>query len=76
MGREPTTGAGAQMRTHPPIFDRLTLRCDPYGAVNVLARRLAHREPSSALAADIERLWIRHRLPRFPNYRSQGRDES
>lgn len=52
------------MRTHPPIFKRLTTRLETRHPVNVLARRLAHQETSKAIAADIERLWIRHRLPR------------
>lgn len=59
------------MRTHPPIFNRLSNQCDPYGAVNVLARRLAHREMSSAITAELDRLWVKHKLPRFTNYRPE-----
>lgn len=32
------------MRTHPPLFDALTSRLDPQHPVNVLARKIAHRE--------------------------------
>ena len=62
------------MKTHPPIFTRLARRLDPYGPVNILARRLAHTEASGAMNARIDALLNRGRHPRFPNYQPDERD--
>lgn len=35
-------------RTHPPLFNALTRRLSPRHPVNVLARRIAHREDTPA----------------------------
>lgn len=64
------------MRTHPPIFNRLTALCPPYGAVNRLARVIAAREYTGQLDAAINRARDRHRLPRFNNYQPDERDRS
>lgn len=60
------------MRTHPPIFDRLTNQLDPYGAVNQLARAIAHQERPMSIDIAISRLFDYQRAPRFNNYRPEG----
>lgn len=64
--------------SHPPIFGRL-ISTHPRGSeVVTLARDITDAENpgwrARYRAAEIQRLWDRHRHPRFNNYR-QGMDE-
>lgn len=38
--------------SHPPIFGALTRKADPYGAVAILARKLAVTEPNDQAKLD------------------------
>ncbi len=62
------------MRTHPPIFNRLTTRLETRHPVNVLARRLAHQERPMSFDIAISRIWDYQRSPSFNNYRPDERE--
>ena len=54
--------------SHPPIFGALTRKVNPYGAVAILARQIAHSEPiDPKLNDEIDQL-LRRGKYREPDY--------